>query len=142
MSAAALIVAGWGLSQSETVVERAYSQAFDRMESRSQDVARANNGFDPAHLRLSSLPANAAFGSKLAVGDRLTLSQAAGVAATYEVIAVTPLALQEPVARGFERSRMKLVTAVMSGEIPVRTVRFLIDAEPNGATTIERPHSL
>lgn len=122
------------------MIERAYSEAFGRIDSRG---AGPNGGFDPAHVRRSSLPAGAAFGAKLTVGDRITLAQATGGATTYEVIEVTPLALQEPAARGLEPSRMKLVTAVTSGQIPVRTVRFLIDAEPQGsATPVERPHSL
>lgn len=143
LSAAVLGAAGLGLSQSESVIERSYVQAFDRIDAGGQVAALRNGGFDPAHVRLSNLPASAAFGPKLAVGDRITLAQAEGGATTYEVIEVTPLALQPPVARGLEPSRMKLVTAVTSGQLPVRTVRFLIDAEPQGsATPIERPHSL
>lgn len=142
LSAAALIVAGWGLSHSESIVERAYSQAFDRIDAGKHHAVRVESGFDPAHLRLSSLSATSAFGPKIAVGDRITLSQAEGSAVTYEVVDVTPLALQQPVARGFDQSRMKLVTAVTSGQIPLRTVRFLIDAEPQGGATIERPHAL
>jgi len=142
LSAAALIVAGWGLAQSESIVERAYSHAFDRIDARGPGVAHVTGGFDPAHMRLSSLPSSAVFGPKLAVGDRITLSQAEGGTVAYEVVEVTPLGLQEPVARGFERSRMKLVTAVTSGQIPLRTVRFLVDAEPQGSTPIERPHAL
>ncbi len=143
LSAAVLIVAAGGLSHSGSSIERAYSQAFDRIESRERFATGSDGAFDPGHLRLSSLPSSAAFGPKLAVGDRITLSQAEGIATTYEVIEVTPLALQGPVARGLEPSRMKLVTAVTSGQIPVRTVRFLIDAEPQGSTTpTERPHSL
>lgn len=143
LSAATLLVAGLGLSQSESIVERAYSQAFDRIDAQGQTAARVNGGFDPAHIRLSSLPTNTAFGPKLALGDRITLSQAEGIAVTYEVIEVTPLALQEPLVRGLERSRMKLVTAVTTGQMPARTVRFLIEAEPQAAPTpIKRPHSL
>ena len=137
-SLAGLAAISSGLSRPDRLIERSYADAFDRLgEARGAAPAVATAAFDPAHLHLSRLPATAPIGPSLAVGDRITLAQRAGGNASYEVIEVKPLPGVSLGESGPALPSLLVVTAVTSGQIPARTIRFIIDAD--GAVPRETP---
>lgn len=144
VATAALALAVGGLSRSDSVIEKSYAQAFGGPGGPRAEASAGpsiGSGFNPDHLRLSSLPGNAALGPKIGIGDRITLGQADGVALSYEVIEVKSLGLRDGVDGGLPH--LKMVTAVAVDQSPARTIRFLIEAEPQGTTTAAlKPHVL
>lgn len=137
-------VAAAGLSRPEGMIERSYAQAFERGELAVAESRRAPTpGFDPAHLHLSRLPAGGVAGPALAIGDRMTLARRAGGSAAYEVVDVRPLPLAALGEAGNDATRLLLVTAVTSGQMPTETIRFIVDADaPAGTPTPVRPRAL
>jgi hypothetical protein len=148
---AALAVGGGSLLRSEGMIERTYTGAFDQMEQERgmrPVAASSRTSFDPAHVHLSHLPAAAALGPSVAIGDRITLAQRAGGVASYEVIDVRPLPRASLTDRlggdgNGKDARLLLVTAATSGQLPTQTVRFIIDADaPARPAPATRPHAL
>jgi len=133
---AALAGFAFGLSRPEAMIERTYTQAFERLEvSRGGDSRPADRvGFDRSHVHLSRLPANVPIGPSLAVGDRITLDHRSGSAAAYEVVEVRPLPVAAAQAVSTTSSpRLLLVTAAAVDGARGGTFRFVVDADATSA---------
>lgn len=125
---AALGAAAFGMARPDGLIERSYSTAFDQQEPIISRTASAL-AFDPAHLHLSQLASPIGLGPTIAIGDRITLAQRSGEAASFEVLDVRPLSATALGTTTAELPRLLVVTAVASGQLPLQTIRFLVDAE-------------
>lgn len=140
-SALALSLAVFGNPGSDDLVERSVAGAIDRAETSGGQVAPARR-LDPAHIHLSSLPAGLAPGTAVTVGDRITLAQRDGAAATFEVVEVRPIAALPGSEAGGGRDLI-LVTAVSAaGLMPAQTIRFVFDGDAKSPPPPARPHAL
>ena len=123
------------MDRPDALIERSFADAFERLEvPRAASIGLAAATFDPTHVHLSRLPAA---GPALAVGHRMTIADQAGGTIAYEVIEVRALA-------GDRVPGMTMVTAVSVGLTPVRTMRFIVDAEGEGdlVRASGKPHAL
>lgn len=141
-SATALGIVAFGNFGEEGMIERSVADAIDRT-ARDRGTSPAPQVFDPAHVRLSSLPIGPAIGAHVSVGDRITLAQREGGAATYEVVEVRPLAPKSIGAGAESVPNLMLVTAVTTaGRIPAQTIRFIFDGDAKTPAAPEKPHAL
>lgn len=131
-----------GLSPSDGAIQRSFAQAFHGVDTGSASRS-ATTGFDPAHLHLSRAAMDGSVGPHLVVGDRITLSQQSGGSLSYEVVDVRPLVGATGTEAAAGQPRLSMVTAIAKSEMPVRTVRFLIEAGPQvGGQPAPKPHAL
>jgi hypothetical protein len=121
-----------GLSRPDAMIERSFARGFDSMGTGDRQFAPAMGAvFDPAHLHLSRLPSVGALNSNLQVGDRITVALREGGTAAYEMVEIRPLGVGEGTSGpGGEISRLSVATAISVGQLPARTIRLLIDVEP------------
>ncbi len=137
-AAAVLATTAFGLSRPDGLIERSYAEAFEGLGERN-----ASPAFDPAHLHLSSLPASTGLGTALAVGDRISLAQRAGGNSSYEIIDIRPMPGVIRSSAEASSPRLMLVTAISSGQLPLQTIRFIVDADaPAASIPGAKPHAL
>lgn len=143
VSAAALGWVALGGLGGDGLVERSVADAMDHAEVQGASANTPVRSFDPAHIRLSSLPSGHAFGNPVAVGDRITLAQRDGGTATYEVVEVRPLSAQALGAEAHSGPNLMLVTATTgAGRVPAQTIRFIFDGEAKSVPAVPKPHAL
>lgn len=131
------------LSRPEAMIERSYTAAFDAIEGETAGPRAALvRGFDSAHLHLSRLPAAVENAPPLKPGDRITL-QRSGALVTFEVLDVRPLPAVTLAEAGTALPPMLVVTATSTDQLPVQTVRLMIEAgQRPHETAAPKPHAL
>jgi hypothetical protein len=142
-TAAALTGLWTAAERPDRLIERAFADAFDRLEA--PHAARAERPlFDPAHLHLSRLPAAPARVAPIAIGDRMTIAGRAGGSTTYEVVAMQPLPPVPGTDSPTAALALVMVTAVAVGEVPAETMRFVVETGPatQAVPALTRPHAL
>ncbi len=138
---AALSLGAFGLSRPDGLIERSFADAFGSADSPQHRVA-VDTAFDPSHLHLSSLPAFGMASPAMAIGDRITLAQRHGGAVAYEVVEIRPLPGNGGGDGATDQSRLMLVTAISTGQLPARSIRFVVDAATSGQGTASKPRTL